>query len=252
MNSSECLRIAAKSEATGSTTFYTMTVTSAILIAFPNPELEAWLHPLLIVAALVAIVCTGVTSIYQTQGNHLLRASQLSDALGAAVGDQVREGYFNSPLPPSFLRLATTTLENTLFTGEILAKMLAKERTKIAVYACTLLLLLTIRATSTGWLLLLAQTLFSADLVLAWVRMERFRVRTNRVHESLKQFFLQDGNIEKPNCIAIVLVAFTDYECAKDEATLRLDPAVFAKLNPVLSRRWEEMKMRLNIKLPQK
>jgi hypothetical protein len=252
MNSSECFRVAARSEVIGSQTFYAVTVTSGILVAFPRPELEALLHPILIVAAFVAIVSTAVTSIYQTQGNHLLRASQLSDALEATVGDKTPESYFNSPVSPSFQRLATTTLENTLFTGEILSKMLVKERWKIAIYSCTLLLLLTCRETSTGWLLLLAQTLFSADLVLAWIRMERYRVRTNQVHESLRQFFLQDGSVEKPNGLAIVLAAFTDYECAKDEATLPLDSAVFGKLNEVFSKRWEEMKLQLNIKLPQK
>lgn len=250
MSFSRCFDIAARSEKIGTKLFYVVTVTSAVLVAFPKPELENWLHPLLVVAAVATIVCTVVTSIYLTQGNHLLRASQLSDALGAQVGEKVEAGYYNSPLPPSFQRLATTTLENTLFTSEVLNKMLVRERTKIAVYAGTLLMLLTYRSTSTGWLLLIAQTLFSADLTLAWVRMERFRLRTMRVHESLRQFFLQDGGVDKPNGLAIVLVAFTDYESAKDEAGLILDSDIFKELNPVVSRRWEEMKEQLNIKFP--
>jgi hypothetical protein len=95
---------------------------------------------------------------------------------------------------------------------------------------------------------LLAQTLFSADLVLSWLRMERLRYRINRAHDSLKQFFLQDGNTNRPNEIAIILAAFTDYECAKDEAALPFDGAIFEKLNPVLSKQWEGMKAQLNIK----
>jgi hypothetical protein len=247
MNIEKYYKISAKAENWGLKTFYAVTCISALLIAFSKPELEVWLHPVIVVAAFVAIGCTIITTIYQTQGNQLLRSAQLSDALGATVSDRAREGYYNSPLSPSIQRLATTTLENTLFTGGVLSKMLVKERRKIAIYSSVLLLLLTFRQTSTGCLLLLAQTLFSADLLIAWLRMERFRFRTNRVHESLRQFFLQDGNVENPNGMAIVLVAFTDYECAKDEAAIPLDGAVFEKLNPLLSERWDKMKQQLNI-----
>lgn len=248
MNFTNHFNVAAKSEAIGLIVFYVVTLTSATLIIYPKPETEAWLHPLLVVSAAIAVGCTIITNIYQTQGNHLLRAAQLSDALGATVGEKIREGYFNSPLPPSLQRLATTTLENTFFSEKIVTKMLVKERLKTVIYSCVLLLLLTCRQTSTGWLLLLAQTLFSADLVLSWLRMERFRYRTNRVHDSLKQFFLQDGSVATPNGMAIVLVAFTDYECAKDEAAFPFDSDIFNKLNPLLSKQWEEMKIQLNIK----
>ncbi len=104
-----------------------------------------------------------------------------------------------------------------------------------------------IRWTSTEWLLLLAQTLFSGDLILNWVRMERFRDRTLRVHESLRQFFLQGGDTTKANGLAIVVAAFTDYECAKDEAAARLDSSVFNKMNSDLSQRWEELEAQLKI-----
>jgi len=240
--------VASKSEGVGLILFYVVTVASATLVLYPKPEIESWLHPLLVVAAFLAVGCTIVTNIYQTQGNHLLRAAQLSDALGATVGERIRVGYYNNPLSPSLQRLAVTTLENTFFSSKIVSIMLYKKRLKIVIYSCILLLLLTCRQSSTGWLLLLAQTLFSADLILSWLRMERFRYRINRVHDSLKQFFLQEGNIEKSNGMAIVLVAFTDYECAKDEAAFPFNSDLFDKMNPILSKQWEDIKVQLNIK----
>lgn len=247
MSISESYTISKKAEKCGGQIFYVVTAISIALLVWPGPRLQEILHPLLIVGASIAIICTAVSTIFQNQGNHLLRAAQLSNALGSASGEQVRSDYYNSPLAPSILRLASTTLENTLFTSEILSKMLMGKRVKIAAYACVLLLLLGFRWTSTDLLVVLAQALFSADLVLAWIRMERFHIRTVRVHEHLRQFFLQGGDIGKPNGMAIALAAFTDYECAKDEAAMPLDDSIFKRLNPTLSQRWEDMKRQLNI-----
>lgn len=247
MSIGEKFKAASLAESVGGGTFIVVTAATAVLAAFPNATVQAWLHPVLIVGALVAVGTTAMTTICQTQGNRLLRAAQLSNALGASIGENIRADYFNSELSPSFLRLAATTLENTLFTTAVLSRMLIRERFKIAVYTAVLLLLLSVRRTSTEWLLLLAQALFSADLLLAWIRMERFRARTHLVHETLRQFFLQRASTQQPNGMAIVVGAFTDYECAKDEAALPLDSKLFAALNSDLSARWELLKKQVGI-----
>jgi hypothetical protein len=51
----------------------------------------------------------------------------------------------------------------------------------------------------------------------------------------------------QPGDTAIVLAAFTDYECAKDEAVIPIDHKVFDRLNPALSKKWEGIKQRLKI-----
>jgi len=248
MKFDELFNVAKKFDKFGSVVFSLVLAISIALLVFPGPHGEAILHPCLIVLAIAAIVCTVVTTIYQTEGNCALRDSQLSDGLGAGVGEPNREDYYNNALPKSMRRLAATTLENTFFTKEVLSAMATRERIKNAAYFLVLLALMACRWTSTEWLLILSQTLFSADLILQWIRLERFRLRTNRVYARLEQFFLQNADINRPNDIAILLAAFTDYECAKDEAVLPLDSEVFEKLNPRLSTEWEEIKKRLGIK----
>ncbi|MES3030961.1 MAG: hypothetical protein V4697_00950 [Patescibacteria group bacterium] len=252
MSISRNFQIAATAERVGSKLFLAVTAISSVLLVFPREEVESWLHPLLIVAAFAAVTCSVVTMNYQTEGNRLLRATQLSNSLGATIGDAPRQDYFNNSVPPSFLRLAATTLENTLFSKEVLSRMLVTERAKVGAYAVILILLLSLRWTSTSWLLLTAQTIFSADLILAWIRMERFRQKTVRVHECIRQFFLQQGDAKKPNNVAIIVASFTDYECAKDEASVPLDSAVFEKLNAQVSERWEVMKAQLQVLSPLK
>jgi hypothetical protein len=245
---SDNFEVAARADKYGGMVFYLVMAISAILAAHDTPQTDEFGHPCLIVATVLAIIATVVTTIYQTEGNRALRATQLSDSLGAGAGETLRADYYNNILPKSLVRLAATTLENTLFTKAILSKMAVKMRFKVVAYFLLMLIFFTCRQTPTGWLVLLAQTLFSADLVLKLIRLERFRVRTVRVHEHLEQFFLQAGGAEKPNDIAVLIGAFTDYECAKDEAAVPLESKHFEKMNAELSKKWDEMQVRLKLK----
>jgi hypothetical protein len=226
--------------------FLTVTAASFTLL-FPKSSAESLLDPILIVGAIADIVCGTLIGVFQNQGNRLLRASQLADSLGGAIGQPLRDDYYNSPLRKSMTRLASTTLENTLFTNTVLSRMLKRERIGAGIYLTIFLLLLAFRNTSLNWLVFLAQSLFSAHVVTKWFQMERFRFRTAQVHEQLRQFFLQGGRTKDPNGIPIVLAAFTDYECAKDEAAMPLDTRIFRQINDATSTRWEEMRKALGI-----
>lgn len=249
MNAADaCFKVAERADKCGGFIFYFVLCVSGLLAALDNPSTEKIGHPCLIASATLAIVCTVATTIYQTEGNRALRSTQLSLALGAGAGEPIRADYYNNILPQSLLRVAAMTLENTLCTRAVLSKVAVRMRIKVGVYFVLPLVMSTCRSTPTAWLVVLAQTLFSADLVLKLVRLERYRVRTIRVFDHLEQFFLQAGGNEKPNDVAILIGAFTDYECAKDEAALPLPSKLFLKLNPELSAKWEEMQRRLKLK----
>jgi hypothetical protein len=241
MSIDDSFGVALRAANIGSKVFYAVASLSAVLVISPEHGIVSVLHPLLIVGALLSVACTVVISIYQVQGNRQLRAAQLSDALGADTGEESREGYFASPLGKSMLRLASTTLQNSYFTKGILSAMVLRERIRTGVFLIIMVLLFSFRWTTTEWLLLLAQTIFSADLILFWIRMERYQMRTAQVYERLLQFFQQCGTVDTPNGMALVLSAFADYECAKDEAAMPIDQQLFKSLNHSLSKKWEAL-----------
>lgn len=244
MNSSDNYRIAESFAKASSFIFWVIFALTACLIIFPS--LENILSPFLIVGSIAGIGSGFMLSLYQTRGNRFLRSSQLADALGAPVGDAQRADYYNSPVPYSMKRLATTTLENTLFTMRVLTKMLHRERVFVMVYLALFVLLLCFRWTTLGCLLFLAQTIFSADLLMNWIRMEQYLIRVEKTHDGLRQFFVQ-GAREDLAGDAIVLAAFTNYECSKDESGVMLDGAVFEALNPSVTIEWETLKKTLKI-----
>ena len=225
--------------------FWLVMVMSVGLMVFP--DIEPWLQPLLILASIAGVLIGIIGGLAQNRGNRLLRASQLSDALGSGIGDPLRQDYYNSPLLPGIPRLASTTLENTLFTQRILEKMVTKERWSTFFYVAVFIVLLAWRKSSLSVVGFVAQTVFSADVILSWWQMERYRIRASQVHEQLRQFFVQGGDATKPNATAIVLAAFTDYECAKDEASFPLSSSVFKAINPAVSAEWEKIKATIKL-----
>lgn len=247
MKHADCFRDAGRATTAGSWIFYGVTVISAVLLIFPNPALPPFLHPVLVAAAAASVVTTVIAAILQTRGNRLLRESQLADALNSGLATRPREGYYNNDLSPGVDRLAVTTLENTLFSAAVAERMLQAERLKNGIYLLVLILLMVSRGTNTELLLLLAQTVFSADLILNWIRLEVFRARTAAVHARLKDTFLHKNGSGDNNRLAIMLAAFAEYECAKDAAAMPLDSKVFHKMNPKLTAEWEQLKKQLGL-----
>jgi len=220
---------------------------SAIALLAPQPAVQGVVNPLLIVATVAGLAVSVLTQIWQNEGNRLLRATQLADALGVPVGITAKEGYYNNLLPPSVARLAATTFENTHFSSAVLQRMVCKERIVAGAYLLLFLFLIACRWTSAGLLVLLAQALFSADVLMHWVRMERFQNRVSNIREHLHQFFVQGGMAGDRNALAVALAAFTDYECAKAEAAMPLDGKLFKKLNPTFSKEWDQLRTALKI-----
>lgn len=247
MNPSNSFIVASNSQRVAGWIFWLIAAISVVLILCPASGFDCYLQPVLVVLSIGGLISGFVTMIYQNRGNHFLRASQLTNSLGVPVGDELRTTYYNNDCPPSIVRLAATTMENSLFTSEVLAVMLRSERTKTAGYLVLFVWFLAYRNTSLNWVVLMAQSVFSADIILNWLKMERFRFRAWEVHKRLHDLFLHGSSPKKQIGIAVILAAFSDYECAKDEAAMVLDGKVFEKLNPSVSARWEDIKRNLKI-----
>lgn len=231
----------------GSWVFYAVLISSIAVAVGEHSGYETISEIILIVASIMAVVCTAATTICQTNGNRALRLTQLSNSLGASVGDSASAGYYNNDLPKGILRLGATTLENTFYTSAVLSRMAWVSRFKAGIYALIMLVLFFVKGIPGSCLVVVAQTVFSADLLLKVIRLERYNYRCVRCLDQLEQFYLQKGTSERPNDLAILIAAFSDYECAKDEAALPLESKVFEELNPALAKKWSEFRSRLRL-----
>lgn len=248
MSHKNCFASVASLNLASTIVFWLVVGISIALLKFTDERFLNVAQPLLVVLSIAGVVLGGCIRFVQTAGNEDLRLTQLTNAFEVSLGAPPPEGYYNNPLGPSTVRLAVTTLENTKFSAAILKVMLTRKRFWVVAYAILFVLLMSYRHTSLGLITIIAQTIFSGDIILNWILTERFRWRAVKARDTLRSHFATaKTDLNSRADTAVFLAAFANYECAKDEAAVSLDSAVFEKLNPELSREWEEEMARLGI-----
>lgn len=157
------------------------------------------------------------------------------------------EGYYNTPAGDPFVRMGASVLENTLFTKSIVRRMLRFERARICIYVLAWLGAAVYRATDPELLAVVAQVLFSEQLLSRWVRMEWLRSRVERLYDDLYALIQSSSGSRSKEFRARVIEALIRYETSKAQAGLSLSSRVFSKLNPELSLKWESVCRQLGI-----
>lgn len=247
MNVESNFTLSRRFAATSCILFILVLAMSATLVATADPDISAFLIPTLVCLTAVGPILSIAKRHFQVKGNLLLRENQYRESFKVPMGDSVREGYYNNDLNPSIKRLGATTLENTKFTLAVVDKMLWWIRLKTLAYFVVFVALLAVRQTDLGWILLATQTMFSGDVISRWYSIERFHLRTKECRVQLKQHYIEGAKKESLISHAFILRSFTNYECAKDEFAEPLSQRAFEKLNPDVSKLWDEERRELGI-----
>jgi len=179
---------------------------------------------------------------------NLRRKQLLSDAFGVALTPEITEGYYNNDLAPSFLRLGVCVLENSFFGKNVCGEMAKKERMKIFFYFLFWVAAVSYRSTDLGFVLVLTQTLFSADILARYLKIEILRARNASIYNDLYGHFLnQTSSAQSLPGIATILHSFASYETAKGSAALKQSSSIFHRLNPSLMEEWDIIRGQLGI-----
>lgn len=181
------------------------------------------------------------------KAEHIRRQQMLSNAFGAALTHEKTALYYNNEYSPSMKRLGANTMENSLFSKEVAARMLIKSRFKIGGYLFCWIVAFALRHNNLEMLTGITQIVFSGEIVVQWVCLEVLRFRHQRTFEMLHAHFLHEIGGESPRAVATILDAFVSYEAAKSSAGLLLSTKVFEKLNPSLTLKWEQIRKDLKM-----
>jgi hypothetical protein len=227
--------------------FYLVLFLSALLLTPKAPTLIPVTVPILVSLTVIGPILLAALRTFQVAGNTQLRESQYNDAFEISIGEGADANYYNNDLKPSVKRLGATTLENTKFTLAIIESMLWRSRFSTSIYTVIFMAVISSRQTELGWILLATQSAFSGSVILQWFSMERFRLQTKECRQLLKQHYAGSSKRESLASHAVILRAFTNYECAKDEFATPFSQKIFDNLNPTLSKEWEAERSELGL-----
>lgn len=173
------------------------------------------------------------------------RKDFFSSAWNVSLIHQKTDGYYNNDIKAPVRRMAAQVLENSLFTKEIVLRMVRHERVKIGAYLLIWLFLLFYRRIDIGWVLAASQVLFSEQIVSRWLRLEWLRIRSEKTFDDVFKLFQTRPAAAQFNAHAFDAV--TMYESTKATAAITLSADIFEKLNPSLSNEWEGIKKALDL-----
>lgn len=247
---SEHYEPANKAEVLGKCLFW---VIAALSLCMPYTAtldvlLKNILQAVFIVFVTVHFAVSQLSRFYLVPKAERIRRQQiLSNSFGTKLSHEQTALYYNNDYSPSIKRLGANTLENSLFSKEIAARMLIRSRFITGSYVICWILAFALRHNNLELLTWITQIVFSGEIVAQWLNLEVLRLRHERVYDQLHYHFLHEIGEESPRAVATILDAFVSYESAKSSAGLLLSTKVFNKLNPALTEKWKRIRTDLNM-----
>jgi hypothetical protein len=175
------------------------------------------------------------------------RQDLLSNSFSVAITHERTVGYYNNEQTNPSRRLCASLLENSFFSKNVALKMAYSQRAKVAFYILVWIAALLNRSTDMTLHAVIAQTVFSEQIISKWVRLEWLRMRFERIYEGLYRLIQTATSSNKTEFPIRVLEAFGEYETSKGYGGITLSPKEFELLNPALSSEWNQIRLALKI-----
>lgn len=175
------------------------------------------------------------------------RVHLLSNSFGVCLDHERTTNYYNNNITPSFLKLGANVFENSLFSKIVVSRMLVAERVKIGAYALLFIASILYQRTDLSAVAVVAQTLFSGEILAKWLYMEYHRRENERIFDDMHKLFLNFTADKKNEFKAQIIDNFVKYESVKAHCGIKLSSKVFHEINTETSRQWEEIKDHLKV-----
>jgi len=234
-------------DAIGDWVFYFSVAISLAVVFTLRSKYPEWYdreQMMFVVSVIMGFVIALTSRLYLTpRAIDARRMEFLSKGYDVPLSHEKTQDYYNNYEPPGTRRIAAQALENAFFSKSIALKMIVLERIKVL--AAIVIFILLVREPDLGLASIAAVTIFGEQIIIKYVRLELFRVRSENTYNRLFELFT-DNPVEKIFQTKAI-DNFCYYETGKAIAGVYLSDKIFKKLNEDLSEEWQRIKMTLNI-----
>lgn len=226
--------------------FYVNIIASVISLAV-NEDIKKYIFFIQIIIAVIS-VCLSVADdyFYWYEAESARRKSSIENAFDIDLTNLVTEGYYNNNLAPSIIKYSLNSFESVFFSKNIAKKMMFNELLKslgciiIFVVAC-------LEIDNKEFLLLITQTLFSAQFILGAIALIIYHVRLQKLYDEYYREFITHG-ITTNKQVYSLLACSVEYEAIKAHYKIRLSSKIYNKINPALTTTWNDISRKVIVK----
>jgi hypothetical protein len=166
----------------------------------------------------------------------------LSHAYGTPLSHEQTERYYNNSATTVPARIAAQVLENSFYSKDTASEMVRNERIKISCYVTLWIIAMLSRSTPLTTLAIVAQIMFSEQILSRWLRIEWFRIKCDKIFDDLYRLFQRKDDLEI--CAVELLV---EYETVKATAGIQLSTNMFERNTDRTTREWQKIRHKLGI-----
>ncbi len=147
--------------------------------------------------------------------------------------------YYNNEAEPSIEKFGLNCYESAFFTNKVVNKMLPKNIFKICILVI-LYVILMINIENMDLLLVITQTLFSAEILFYFIKLCYYKFQLDKVCREFQNIFLVIG-LKNKDANVLILDATMDYECLKSYCKILTSSKIFFKNNEAWSKEWNKI-----------
>jgi len=244
----KCYKSIEQFEKLSTVLYWLLFVLSLITLYTNDVDMNYILSALFIIFTLAFSIANNFLKIYLIpRAENKRRVHLLSNSLGISLDNEKTNAYYNNSINPSFLRLGANVFENSLFAKTVVSKMLVRERIKITLYILLFLVSILYKGANLSAVAIIAQTLFSGEVICKWLYMECLKNENEKIFDGLHNLFLSYSDSRKNEFTAQIIDYVVKYESVKSYCGIKQSSKIFFQINSEVSKEWEEIKKKLKI-----
>ena len=147
--------------------------------------------------------------------------------------------YYNNEAQPSIEKLGLNCYESAFFTKKVVDKMLPINIIKVSILIIIYIILM-IKLENMDLLLVITQTLFSAEIIFSFIKLCYYKFQLDKVCKEFQNIFLIIG-LKNKDANVLILDATMDYECLKSYCKILTSSKIFLKNNEKWSKEWQKL-----------
>ena len=215
--------------------FLNFVVTFSLLYDF-EIKIKNILIVVSIIFNLLYILVDNLNELYfKNKAENERRKSLIKESYDIEITSKKTNKYYNNKLGPSTERLGLNCYESSFFTKEVVKRMILPEFIKTILLLLGYIVLL-IEIKELNFILLITQTIFSTEILIAFVKIIYYYSQLTKVNNKFHDiFFVQN---DSKNIKVQLIDATMDYECLKSFCKISTSSKIFFKINKDVGKKW--------------
>lgn len=193
-----------------------------------------------IILTLGYVILTNINEMYFCNlAENERRKSFIKESFNVNTTLRETNKYYNNTEDPSIKKMGLNCYESVFFTKKVVDKMIFRSIVKVIIFA-TIYIFLMIQLENLEILLIITQTLFSAEVLFYFIKLCYYKFQLDKICKEFQDIFFIRG-ISNNDIDVLLLDATLDYECLKSYCKIATSSKIFFANNEQWSNEWQKL-----------